>query len=701
MAKNNVVVIVSGQDNTGATFNAIQEHLKEVERRAHDADSAVAQLGERFTRALEYTGIYFGIHEIVDGFKEMVKSAMDTGVEIGHLSKQTGISSENLSVLKYAAQETGVEFETLVKGFKKLSTELYDYDHGSKQAQQAFSALGISGKQLAETHGDLYAVFGLVADRMQAMPDGYEKSAAASMLFGRAGQQLIPVLNEGSAGVAKFRSEAEDLGLVLDSSTVEKMEELHKTVAQMQGGFEGLALEITSALAPALERMTKDATELVRALATSPADAFKLMESNLISNLPMFGPAAAAMKARGEQLRSEALADINSNTAAKTAADNADSVAHTGKGSADPTFVDPEAAKKLAEARAKAAEALRQAQGRTGDTSGYRNVFRAEEMNSGEIDKGIGEAGEASIKGFEKESEAAIKASKAEIEALKQVQEGRIQAATQAYELAERTANFEMQQGRISADQRASILRDAAANELDIKQNALSMIAGLDSINPDNPEKVQKDLNEIEQVKAAHTERMLELDQQEMERRAETMDGLLHKVFDPFIDKPKSIQAAFHSMVDGILSDLERMGEQKLIQSLVNGMQGGSGGASGAPMGESLGLPAGGALGKLLGAFGLGKHADVAANGGLATGAGTHADAIASALQQGKGDGSGGGVVVNLITQGTPQTVDSSGSSGGDGKLEQAIVSIVLKDADTGGPMSVALAGAAKMFGGG
>ena len=54
--------------------------------------------------------------------------------------------------------------------------------------------------------------------------------------------------------------------------------------------------------------------------------------------------------------------------------------------------------------------------------------------------------------------------------------------------------------------------------------------------------------------------------------------------------------------------------------------------------------------------------------------------------------------MINLITQGTPQAVDSSGSSGG-GKLEQMIVSIVLKDADTLGPMSQAIGGGINMLG--
>src|SRR5271170_6480917 len=124
MANNSVVIVVAGEDKTGAVMDSVNKHLAEVRQHAQEADSALGQFGARFTRALEMTGIYFGIREVIRGMEEMVKRSMDLGVEIGHLSKQTGISTENLSVLKYAADVTGVSFETLTKGFKKLSTSL-------------------------------------------------------------------------------------------------------------------------------------------------------------------------------------------------------------------------------------------------------------------------------------------------------------------------------------------------------------------------------------------------------------------------------------------------------------------------------------------------------------------------------------------------------------------------------------------------
>src|SRR5665213_3004510 len=114
--------------------------------------------------------------EVLGAIKETIGGTIELGVEIGHLSKQTGISTENLSVLKYAADTTGVSFELLQKGFKKLSTELAEYNGGSKEAKKAFDELGISQKELKATGGDLWQVFELITNKMAKMPEGYAKN---------------------------------------------------------------------------------------------------------------------------------------------------------------------------------------------------------------------------------------------------------------------------------------------------------------------------------------------------------------------------------------------------------------------------------------------------------------------------------------------------------------------------------------------
>lgn len=223
-------------------------------------------------------GVVGTLTAITTALAEMTSKSVDLGVELGHLSQKTGISAENLSVLKYASDQSGVGIEALTKGFKKLSTELDGYNNGSKSAKAAFDELGISQTQLKETSGDLWKVLGLVADRFAEMPDGYKKNAEASKLFGKAGTDLIPMLNGGSEAMEKYKAEATALGIVLDEKGIAKMEELHHKSIELHAAMDGLGLSIVTSLAPGLERA---ASAMERLIQYSKKEVFSVGDSGL------------------------------------------------------------------------------------------------------------------------------------------------------------------------------------------------------------------------------------------------------------------------------------------------------------------------------------------------------------------------------------------------------------------------------------
>jgi len=259
-----IVIQITG-DGAGAAeaMRVIEERMQETAKRGEEMSSRLEAAGEKLRSAFEMVGIGVGIEQAIDKMKEMVNQSIELGVELGHLSEQTGISAENLSTLKYVSDQSGVSFESLSKGFKKLSTDLFEIGNGAKEPLQAFNAIGISEKQLTATGGDLFKVMELVAQRFQTMPDGATKNAVATQLFGRAGQELIPILNEGSDGLEEYRKKAEALGIVLDKSGIEKMEGLHKSLVDVKAAFEGAGLSITNALAPALQALARETLEVL------------------------------------------------------------------------------------------------------------------------------------------------------------------------------------------------------------------------------------------------------------------------------------------------------------------------------------------------------------------------------------------------------------------------------------------------------
>jgi hypothetical protein len=105
-----------------------------------------------------------------------------------------------------------------------------------------------------------------IADRFQAMPDGAQKTGLAMKVFGmRSGPQLIPFLNEGSAGIAKLRKEFVDLGGQIDGKTIAQFEEFDDTQNRMKVALSGLRNEFATALLPHLQRGATSVLNWVKA----------------------------------------------------------------------------------------------------------------------------------------------------------------------------------------------------------------------------------------------------------------------------------------------------------------------------------------------------------------------------------------------------------------------------------------------------
>jgi hypothetical protein len=260
-SKGGVIVVVSGEDKTGEVFKAIDKHMAETQAKAKETSASLGSIGAALQSGLGLAGIVVSVQALVGAFKEIKSSTMEAGVHLAHLSEQTGISVQNLSVLKYAAESTGVDFEVLTKGFKKLAVTTYDADTGNKTAAKGFAQLGISVQELRAKGDDMYGVMSLVTDKFHAMPDGIKKSDTAAKIFGaRMGSEMIPVLDTMGGKLDDVKAEAQALGIVWDEAGIKKMEAMHHTAVMLKGSLQGLGMAMITNLAPALDTVISKLT---------------------------------------------------------------------------------------------------------------------------------------------------------------------------------------------------------------------------------------------------------------------------------------------------------------------------------------------------------------------------------------------------------------------------------------------------------
>ncbi len=258
--------------------------------RAKKASAGVAKAGAAIGAALAAgaTAFSFAMKKVIDDADNLSKTA-----------KSIGTTTESLSRLRYAADLSGVSFETLTNGVARLSRNMLQASQGLQAPKRAFDALGISVTNADGTLRDSEDVINDVADRFSKMDDGAAKTAIALEIFGRAGAKMIPLLNEGSSGIKKMTDEAADLGIVIDQNTGKAAEAFNDNLNRLGRIFQSIIIKVSARLLPTLVKMSdvlvgvaKDSGALDK-VASALSETFRALAATVVG-------AWAGIKAFGE-----------------------------------------------------------------------------------------------------------------------------------------------------------------------------------------------------------------------------------------------------------------------------------------------------------------------------------------------------------------------------------------------------------------
>jgi hypothetical protein len=170
--------------------------------------------------------------------------------EVAHGSKVTGIAAEQMSVLKFAASQTGTDFETLVHGLTFFEAATAKANAGSQQQIKAFASLGISQTQIAAGEKDIIPLLELVMDKFHGLASGTDRASASRELFSRGGTELIGFLRLGADRLKEFAAQAKAMGLVVGDFDVEQMKKYRAAARVATEQQEAFDLAIGKAAIP-------------------------------------------------------------------------------------------------------------------------------------------------------------------------------------------------------------------------------------------------------------------------------------------------------------------------------------------------------------------------------------------------------------------------------------------------------------------
>lgn len=252
-----------------------------------DADTTgltkgLAAATEKLTKFGKVAGAAIGVAVVgaAAGLAALTKAAIDNADELSKVSQKMGITVEALSRLQYAAKLSGVELSGLQTGMNALARNM-------AAGSEAFTQLGVAITNSDGTLRSSVSVIGDIADRFAGMEDGATKTALALGIFGRAGADLIPLLNGGSAGLAAMAQEADNVGATISGTTAKAAERFNDTLSKIEATMGGVVNKVMVAALPALQSLadtlaSPEFASAAAALATGIIEAFNAVTQAVV-----------------------------------------------------------------------------------------------------------------------------------------------------------------------------------------------------------------------------------------------------------------------------------------------------------------------------------------------------------------------------------------------------------------------------------
>lgn len=244
--------------NLGLNSAQFSKGLTDANRKAKTFASRVgpAIKGIGLAAAGAAVGIGLAVKGILDDADQLTKAAQKIGIPVDELSR-----------LRHAAELAGVEFAGLQTSVRRLSQNMRDAFEGSAaKGPMIFEQLGISVKDADGNMKSASQVMAELGDAFAAMPDGAMKTAMAIELMGRAGADMIPLLNGGSSALRSAMEEADRLGIVIDEKTGKAAEQFNDNLSRLGKVVSGIGIQFAAKLAPHLAAFTDWLVEISPAL---------------------------------------------------------------------------------------------------------------------------------------------------------------------------------------------------------------------------------------------------------------------------------------------------------------------------------------------------------------------------------------------------------------------------------------------------
>jgi PHD/YefM family antitoxin component YafN of YafNO toxin-antitoxin module len=187
------------------------------------------------------------------GISKPVEEAAKAMEALKRQSQELGVSTGFLQTMNAAATLTGVQSDKLVASIARLDTAFQRAKDGSKVTAAAFKEVGVSVRDNLSNE----ELVNKVLAGWDKLSNGPQKVTVAVNLFGRAGAQLVPVLDQMAAHMDEVNAKVKQFGLQ-NPAAVEQGAQIAARFRDAGLAAQGLGMAVLEKIGPAMQAMLDD-----------------------------------------------------------------------------------------------------------------------------------------------------------------------------------------------------------------------------------------------------------------------------------------------------------------------------------------------------------------------------------------------------------------------------------------------------------
>ena len=216
------------------------------------------------------------------GLFAAVRSQARLGDSVSKTATKLGIGIEALQEYRFAAERSGVNIATFDMAMQRFGRRVGEAANGMGEARTALKTLGISVRDTTGSVRSLESLLPEIADKLSKVESENVRNALAMKFFDSEGVALVNMLEDGSEGMEKLRSEARKLGLVMSETTIKDSVKFTDAMTDISSALLGVRNVVGGELLPVFTDIIKEITEF----AVGNQDKIRAFSKNFAVKIP-------------------------------------------------------------------------------------------------------------------------------------------------------------------------------------------------------------------------------------------------------------------------------------------------------------------------------------------------------------------------------------------------------------------------------